>query len=1833
MFTIDYIEGNSLVDYKGAASSDRTRNSARYLATNFDVIPHFVAGFTSVDQHYRDHGSAEGRTAPAEIVPAGCLDATHIGLERGISGEVVLIRSAAGPGETSITMRYWVDCANAAAAHQITLYGAPTGVEIVQHVVPLDHRIMLFAEARLTVAIADDCAAVGVSVTDDRGEVLASWKGARGFYGAASIESIGGDAFVARGWFSGNGPEDFFVQLQAGDYQLPLAAVCDAKLQSGPTSPSIARNYFQWLCDVDLSALPRGDYQLWLKAWRQDDCAAREWGPFNASLLPEPGPLPHQSQLHTNARAVVNLATLASDPKTAAAWGAAAGNACFGTYVDVRRLLSDWEAAVHRGRLVVAVPLTKEPPAPDELIDAIASFVDDLSVPAAMAANSGAAAGSMLLMSHEALASMWRDVGDYPPAADRSSLLQWLSQAQLKVQVPVRPLILDLESVAVGDDPKSYLKVRGWVAAHTGSIPAVELIGPDGPLPVTYMRRYRRPHVVPRHGDHGDGACHGFELGVRWRDLDRHVIRPRLRAAEGQVETEIDIGVIEVAPILFTIERATAFRDAKQTRIRILGWAGSRDRSPVRMAVTDGKSTLRLAVQRHHRADVAAYLDDVDDDYCGFQAEGTVGDIDLDHLRLLMQCASGHCETALSNIACVTDEVLYHVNEARWTGSDRRLVVSGWAAAQLRDVEWVGLVHGSCVVGRGPAAASVTSGERPPAFVPVDRYCGFRLVADFADQPVGSLYLVAKVGDEVRTLTTLEVSSPAAANDLEDNSTIRVAWDEPADGSAVSEDQYVRLLGWAFSIDGDDVVVEAHCGDRLLARAKPSFPRPDVLNAYAIRSESVRPGFVLTTDLRLQPQETAAIRLTCRSANGREVDLGTRTVVGRAVGLMSGPRWAKWLMANALSEKSRADAQAAIATWCRRPTISILMPHYNPQPEWLDRAVESVARQWYDEFELCIADDGSTDPDCVEYLRMLAARHAWIRVRFCDVNRGIAAATNTAAELAAGEYVLLLDQDDELSANCLFEFVKHINEHGDSDIIYSDSDKIDTRGRRYDPHFKPDYSPDLLYSYMYLNQALLIRRELFDAIGGFRLGFDGSQDHDLTFRLVENAKSIAHVPAILYHWRAHSGSTAVSGNEKPRSFDAGMAAVRDALSRRGLPFAAVERPQFAANSGLGCYRVRWNVQGSPLVSIIIPSRDRRELVEQCIGSIAARTTYPNYEIIVVDDRSDDPATLAYFGERGHKVVRVEDRGQGFNFSALVNKGAQTAEGEYLLVLNNDTEVLTPEWLEELLGWAQQPGVGVVGPRLLYPGGALVQHAGVTLGLEERLPGHLFRGEPAHAGGYCSWALLARNVSAVTFAAAMIPRPVFDILGGLNEDDFPVAYQDPDFCLRAARAGYRTVYTPFADLIHHESLSKRADFTDLADQQMFRLRWPMRDPYFNPNLHGVGDLPAVVDRRVLLTHPHAIVRIAALAHNLKRQGAPISQLLTLRGLVERHGFELHLLTSGDGPLLDAYQAFATSISSIDSGDASQWRAETTAWLDRVAPDLVYGNTLEACRFIDLALERGDATFWNIRESADPNVFFSDWPEARAQAIRCIAGAGRLGFVARSTLDLFRGSLRTLAPTVVIPNGVDLQRFRPRPSTAPRAWNPAGAEDAILIGTVGTVCPRKAPHLAIRAFIRLQIERPDQPLWFLSIGEIPTSLSEYADLVRNVMAASPHPERILMLPESENIVHWYQTLDIFVLTSLEESFPRVVIEAMACGLPVVAANTFGVAEQVIDGRTGRKVEPGDIDGTVAALAELIDDAARRHEMGRQGRLVAEAMFSLDQMVDCYAREFRLLREEHG
>ena len=751
--------------------------------------------------------------------------------------------------------------------------------------------------------------------------------------------------------------------------------------------------------------------------------------------------------------------------------------------------------------------------------------------------------------------------------------------------------------------------------------------------------------------------------------------------------------------------------------------------------------------------------------------------------------------------------------------------------------------------------------------------------------------------------------------------------------------------------------------------------------------------------------------------------------------------------------------------------------------------------------------------ECRRSLEEAGARYAWVRTAYRPTNGGIAAASNSAAALARGEYLLLLDQDDELAPNCLFELVKRWQARPDLDIIYSDADKIDTAGRRFDPHLKPDYSPDLLYSYMYLNQAMLVRRSLFESVGGFRLGFDGSQDHDLALRLVERTDRIAHVPAILYHWRAHAGSTALSGEEKPRSFEAGIRAVGDALQRRGLPFENVVRPDFAVNSGIGCYRVRWTVRGTPLVSIVIPSHNRSDLLATCTELIERLTTYPAYEIVFVDDRSDDPATLDYLAAAPHRVVRIEDRGQGFNFSALVNAGGRELRGDYLVILNNDTEVVTPEWLEELLGWAQQPGIGVVGCRLLYPGGGMVQHAGVALDLVDGCPGHLFRGEPSYGGGYYGWSLLARNCSAVTFAAAMIPRRVFDQLGGLDEKEFPVAYQDPDFCLRAAQRGYRTVYTPFAELIHREGLSKRFDFDDAGDALAFRIRWPQRDPFLNPNFCGLGEAPALADRRTLLTDPNARVRIAAFAQSLEREGAPVSQLLMLRGLVERHGFLVDLLTCSDGPLLPDYERFAATVTRLPSDDTKSWRSQAQRWLDAARPHLAYANTLDAVWYIDAALERGHATFWNIRESVDPNFYFRDHADRRRVAEHCAARAGRLGFVAQATWKLFRAKLPALAPAVVIANGVDLDRFHPAADLASaRRWVDLGLpQDAVIVGTVGTVCPRKAQHLAIRAFIALQRQRPDLPLWFLSVGKIPAQLLGYEMIVRRVVASSPLPEK--------------------------------------------------------------------------------------------------------------------------
>jgi GT2 family glycosyltransferase len=538
------------------------------------------------------------------------------------------------------------------------------------------------------------------------------------------------------------------------------------------------------------------------------------------------------------------------------------------------------------------------------------------------------------------------------------------------------------------------------------------------------------------------------------------------------------------------------------------------------------------------------------------------------------------------------------------------------------------------------------------------------------------------------------------------------------------------------------------------------------------------------------------------------------------------------------SRRPRIDAATArerIGRLSRQPLVSVLMPTWNTDPAWLDAAIGSLRKQFYPNWQLCIADDASTRPETLAYLKALDEPR--IKVVFLAHNRGISAASNAALELATGEYVGLLDHDDELSADALLESVAALV-GGELDLVYSDEDKIDVSGRHGDPHFKPGLSPDMLLSQNYVCHFLVARRALFEEVGGFRSGFDGAQDHDLLLRLTEHAQRVQRIPLVLYHWRMHGASTAANPGAKPASWKAGLAAVTEAIGRRGIA-GQVEFGPYPHT-----YRVRRALKGRPLVSIIIPFRDKPQLLETCIDSVLERTGYDNFEILCIDNGSVEPATADLLRRltAADRRVRAIRHDVPFNYSVINNFGASKARGEHLLLLNNDTEVIEGQWLEALLEHSQRPEVGVVGARLLYEDDS-VQHAGVIAGLGG-VAGHSHLNVPRDAPGYFSRQHLIQDLSAVTFACAMTRREVFERLGGLNEGQLTIAFNDVDYCLRARELGFRVIYTPYALLYHYESKSRGYEDSPLKQarfgaeirymQTRHRAILAAGDPWYNPN---------------------------------------------------------------------------------------------------------------------------------------------------------------------------------------------------------------------------------------------------------------------------------------------------------------------------------------------------------------------------------------------------------------
>ncbi|WP_116473691.1 glycosyltransferase [Zobellella maritima] len=552
--------------------------------------------------------------------------------------------------------------------------------------------------------------------------------------------------------------------------------------------------------------------------------------------------------------------------------------------------------------------------------------------------------------------------------------------------------------------------------------------------------------------------------------------------------------------------------------------------------------------------------------------------------------------------------------------------------------------------------------------------------------------------------------------------------------------------------------------------------------------------------------------------------------------------YAEWVRRfDSIDKDARDSISSRINMMQEPPLISVVMPTYNPKPQWLKDAIESVQKQLYPHWELCIADDASTDPEVRSLLEKFALDDVRIKVVFRNENGHISAASNSALELATGDWIALMDHDDLLPEHALYYVADTIIRNPDAGVIYSDEDKVDEAGNRFSPHFKSDWNPELFFSQNYVSHLGVYKHTILKNIGGFRTGLEGSQDYDLLLRCLPylNDEQIIHIPRVLYHWRVAEGSTALCSGEKSYTTEAGIKALRD--------YFVSQSKTVTVESGVvpNTYRVNYSVPyPEPLVSLIIPTRDCRDITETCVRSILTKSSYVNFEILILDNGSVESDTLDFFEsiQKEDARVKVIRYDYPFNYSAINNFGVKHSKGEIIGLVNNDIEVISPEWLSEMVSHAIRPEIGCVGAKLYYSNDTL-QHAGVILGVGG-VAGHSHKYYEKSEVGYFSRLLLSQAVSAVTAACLLVRREVFEQVGGLDEVNLKVAFNDVDFCLKVREAGYRNVWATYAELYHHESISRGAEDTPEKikrfnfETQFMKNKWGAllkNDPYYNPNL--------------------------------------------------------------------------------------------------------------------------------------------------------------------------------------------------------------------------------------------------------------------------------------------------------------------------------------------------------------------------------------------------------------
>jgi GT2 family glycosyltransferase/glycosyltransferase involved in cell wall biosynthesis/SAM-dependent methyltransferase len=945
----------------------------------------------------------------------------------------------------------------------------------------------------------------------------------------------------------------------------------------------------------------------------------------------------------------------------------------------------------------------------------------------------------------------------------------------------------------------------------------------------------------------------------------------------------------------------------------------------------------------------------------------------------------------------------------------------------------------------------------------------------------------------------------------------------------------------------------------------------------------------------------------------------------------------RWILDNEPKAEQLAEQRMKSSDFNFKPLISVIVPVWNTPVEILKQTIRSVIDQTYPYWELCLVDGNSSTLGLKDMLTEIAQTDSRVYVRFLERNLGISGNSNEALRMAQGEFVALLDHDDLLAPNMLYEVISLLNQHPDADLIYFDEDKISGDGQtRNEPWFKPQrWSPDLLLSTNYFMHAVY-RRTLVQDIEGFNPAMDGAQDWDLALRCAERTQQIYHIPHVLYHWRQLPGSAASAIDAKPWAFDAQVGCIQNHLQRLGVQNAQVISPS------LGQVRVLWPTTGAK-VSIIIPTRDKVELLRPCLTSILTLTSYPNFEIILVDTGSTHAETHRYYEDLATEPrIHIIKFTGPFNYSVVNNFGAAHAAGELLLFLNNDTQILETDWLTELAGWVERPEVGVVGCKLIRPHGD-IQHAGIIMGLEGH-GSHVFEGNQENHYGPFGSSEWYRDYYAVTGACLMMRRAVFQQVEGFDSA-YQIGYGDIDLCLRTVEAGYRVVYTPFARILHHEGgtrgLSLPASDVLRASCKMFSMI-QAGDPFYNPNLSYNNRETAIsirgeenrTDRlfRILkhfdlinltpqvktissVASPIFAYRPASeltkklllVAHDLSLSGAPLI-LYHLARYLAQNGFTITVLSSKDGPLRELYNQVNIKVI-----------VEPTALDDaRVLPPfiiehgVVLVNTILAWRAVHAARAFERPCLWWIHEAQ----YGQQMAFTKHQVTEAFAIADKIIFPAKATAALYAAFCAS-NNQVCIHTGLDT----PTPGALPHGFEKK--PEKFYVVNIASVENRKGQDVLLASIAMLPGKIRSQFEVYI-VGRILErkyyrTLSKRFKRQKNIhfIGEVPHTTALAYL----------QIADVFVLSSRDEVLPVTLLEAMSLGKGIIASRVGGIAEVVDHGVNGILVEPENARAMAQNLELVYRDREHLTQLSHQARNTFTERLTLNR----FGQEFnRLLAE---